>query len=779
MIDNRIYRIVSSFNVEKLLELAKVIEKFKFRFDYGSFQAESKLHIFKNGINRKKCVCITTSRLSNNIIKDAITAASSYLGIHGYTERLDVFCSMDIPTSEQILLTDYAKDRYIELSLFTPSIIAAMKEEPVGDWFFTNYAENNDDNLIKVDEITKVLYRLVASGKDSTDLKASIINSAIVFSIFENNNAIEKLALKREVERKLRYDVPTFEASLNHLMLRKDVQKVGNGTNLLCLSDDVYLNVKQAHHDAEIVERNFNEGVITVFEKYEVNNRENCVEMLQQLYRQHYTFSESLQTDAGMEITFDEFSDFVRKQMHNPHDVDVLMAEIRKLCADNPYLDQVTVSSAFITLYGNNKLSEYVNDRQKCVMLDTPPLVYYLCYLVLSISTNDWDNPAYVAMKSFVKLAKSKRNEIVLCTIEDYVNEVIGEFRKALQLCCFEGRTDIDMLQQTRNTFFNYYLFLKRNQDLVEPGSEFKDFKGFARNCLRFKNTDIDSPAFENDSRIHIYKILKNENITILHRSFDQDLFESQKKVFAGSLEEGYNRSFEAISSDTRAMLLLSKDQPIEGLKMREEEYDRYIATWDQHLYKYRKSLLKQPDHIDFRIHTPAKLVSKIGLENFNIDASCISGNILVYANTTYDFRNKLKTFIDSLLPLISVKGKPNLRLYDELDKFKSEQIGDDNAAIDEYDVDRKKSPTDVEEYILDLLKYLNNNIDEKTYLTIFAGDSVNIQFSQLLKSGYIKILKGNKKDSVITELCKKIEKLANSVAASPTTKEIIIPLDE
>lgn len=780
MIDNRIKRIVTSLTAKEVLELAKVLESAIYRCEYDMLQEASKLHIFKNGINRKKCVFVSTARLVTGIIRDAISAASDNLHTPEFTERLDVYCTTDISADNQIRLKKEAAEKYIELTFYTPSVLAEMNEPALDEWFSVNYADDAEDNLIEVDDITKVLYRLVASGKDSTDLKASIINSAIVFSIFENENAIDRTSLKKEVERKLRCEVPTFDAAFNQLAMRQDIRKVDNNNAKYCLSDEVYLRVKQAHHDADIAEHNFNEGVRSLFEKYSVSNRENCIEMLQQLYQQHYTFTETLQTKAKTEITFDQFSEFVRKQMSEPDDVDKLMSEIRQLCSDNPYLDHVTVSSSFITLYGNNKLSEYVNDRQKCVMLDTPPLVYYICHLILNTSSaSDWDNPAYIAMKSFVKLAKSKPNEIVLCTIEDYVNEVIGEYKKALQLSSFEGRADESLLGQTRNTFFNYYQFLKQNIELFEHDCEITDFRSFAKNCLMFRNTDIDSTNFDQDIKKHIYGILKHEKVTVLHRTFDYDLFENQKKVFAGKLEIGYDRSPEAIASDTRALLILGGDHDIEGLKMRDNEYDRYMATWDQHLFEYRKYLNQQPEHVMFGIHTPAKLVSKIGLEDFNIDASCISCNILVYANTTYDFRNKLKTFIDSLMPLISSKGSPNLRLYDTLDTFKKDQLYNDTATVDEYDVDRKKmKENDVEDYILDTLRYMNANLGANTYLTLFAENTINMQFSKLLQSCYQDIVGGTNKDTSFKKLCNQVENLVLSMAAQPTDQEIVLQFD-
>lgn len=778
MIDNKIHQIVSAFTYDEYLTFASFLESTKQNFIYESFNEETKLHTYKNKVGKLKCVFISTSKLISRDITKAIERAALNATQAQYTDKLSVYTIVDLTSRE---IADYeviASDQCVDIKIYTPAVIASLDNNAVQSWFNDNYETHRGEKLVDVDNTTKMLFNLVASGKDSTNIKGNIIHSAIILSIFEHKNSITRKELKKDVEQRLKHPVPTFENDLQHLSLLQHVVKNPYNKQMLSLSDEILSKVESSKRESEISERNFNAGINNIFEKYGVKGRLLCIEKLQELYRQHYAFDNSLKSQSDNEVTFEEFSRHMRDNMTEPMKVDELMGEVRELCSGNSFLDQISISSSFITLFGNDRLSKYINDRQKCIMLDTPPLVYYLCHRILpDNSSSDWDAPAYTALKTLVSLRERKKNEITFCTLEDYVCEVIGEFQKALLISDLEERSELGFLQQTRNTFFNYYLYLKDNKELLEDDSMVRNFKTFAKRCLCFPNTDIDSQHFQEDNKKYLHDIFETFEITVIYRSFEKVYFDDQRKQFESTLPEDYDRSLSAREGDTRAILVLGTEKDIPELSLTPNEHDRYLATWDKHLGKFRNKVLSRHGSISFSINTPAKLVSKIGLEDFHIDANCISGNILVYATLTYDFRNKLKSFIDNLMPLLSKTGHPNLAFYSTVKKWYEEQITDDSQGIDENDTDRSDSSTKADTFILEILKELERRLEKEEYLKIFVGEELNMQFSIYLSEAYQKMINGITQHEYTDDFCKKVKNMALSTKVPLKEDAVVIKI--
>lgn len=118
---------------------------------------------------------------------------------------------------------------------------------------------------------------------------------------------------------------------------------------------------------------------------------------------------------------------------------------ILKLCADNSFLDCISATSSFLGLYSSNSLDDYLNTKQKCIILDTPLLCYLLCYHALCLPINlDWRQAQYRSTRELYEVHKTKSKSVILYTMNDYLHEVVGEYKKALQIGWLESFTDID-----------------------------------------------------------------------------------------------------------------------------------------------------------------------------------------------------------------------------------------------------------------------------------------------------------------------------------------------
>ena len=653
------------------------------------------IKIFRNKMEVKKCVQVTTQKQIERNLKQDLIKVSNMISQYGYSYKFDFFCS--IPLSEEKIeeYKKYAIDTYyIDLDIYEAKRLAQLNCPEVIDYIYSLHS----DVILKpeqmnVDRAKKTLYDLLANGKDSSDIKNSFVDSVIISILYEKS-PIEISVLKDELERRLGKNIPDIIHLINNLKSDQRVIKDTQNDKLLCLSEDEFINVQEILTFSAKLEKDFCTELSTILSKYQISNTSEVLDELKKLYKFYYSndidFGSKKDETIDVKI-LDNLKKYLNNLIDNKDDIDTLIEDIKTLCEHNNYLNKISASESFLSLYKSNRLELYLNQKKKDIYLDTPTFVYLLCNYY-GIERNDWDNPFYRSMKSLIKLRDTYPQKISFYITQNYLGEVEGEIQKALQYAKFEKYPFFKDLGETSNTLYNYYNYLK-NAELFEVEDKITSFDEFMY-ALGLDDTNPNDEKFYKSTMDFLYEVAENYEIEVVDwtpKEKYNEIKESYEKIL---LSKKRNKSETAIRNDVDQVITLLED----------DSTDIYFTTWDTTIHLLRDKILDTQEHRRyhyFNIYNPARLSNKIALENFNIDESAVTNEIFAYADKKYDISNRVKSLLEIITPFLRNDVGGNNKLLKKLARIRKTQLHDKNP-MKENSNDNKNLP--IEEIIMMLI---------------------------------------------------------------------------
>ncbi len=631
----------------------------------GTNDGGTDIKIFKDKKEQNKCIQITVQKQGLGLKLDSdLKKVAEKISKYGYSNIFEFYCSSSV--SEEFI-EEYKKKALQEygilLEVFDAKRISQLNCKEVADYVYSLHS----DVVVKpqqmnIDRATKTLYDLLANGKDSSDIKNSLLNSIIISIIYEKG-PIGIAVLKEELESRLGKKFPDILHSVNTLKSEQRIIKVPENPELLILSELEYSNVKEILANSAKLEKEFCESFDRILSKYQIIYTQDILDELKKLYKYHYNNDINNSTpndDSAYLKVFESFKKFLLSLIDNKDNINLLIDEIKNLCSENNYLNKISASESFLSLYKSNQLEVYLNQKHKDIYLDTPAFVYLLCDYY-GIDRNDWDNPFYLSMKSLIRLKDSYPEKISLYITQDYLREVVGEIKKALLFSQFESLPFFKYMGGTSNTLFNYYEYLKEKELFEDDNiANFQDFI-----CdLGFNNTDPNSAVFFRAALDYLNQVAEDYNMQVVDWSPNERYQEFkilyEKILYARSKD----KSDTAIRNDVNQVIALLEH---------DKDTDCYFSTWDTTIYLLRDKILSENKYNYFNICNPAKLSNKTTLENFNIDESALTNDIFAYADKKYDISNRVKSLLELIAPFL--KGQGHKKLFRKLGRIRKEQI--------------------------------------------------------------------------------------------------------
>ncbi len=377
----------------------------------GTNDGGTDIKIFKDKKEQNKCIQITVQKQGLGLKLDSdLKKVAEKISKYGYSNIFEFYCSSSV--SEEFI-EEYKKKALQEygilLEVFDAKRISQLNCKEVADYVYSLHS----DVVVKpqqmnIDRATKTLYDLLANGKDSSDIKNSLLNSIIISIIYEKG-PIGIAVLKEELESRLGKKFPDILHSVNTLKSEQRIIKVPENPELLILSELEYSNVKEILANSAKLEKEFCESFDRILSKYQIIYTQDILDELKKLYKYHYNNDINNSTpndDSAYLKVFESFKKFLLSLIDNKDNINLLIDEIKNLCSENNYLNKISASESFLSLYKSNQLEVYLNQKHKDIYLDTPAFVYLLCDYY-GIDRNDWDNPFYLSMKSLIRLKDS------------------------------------------------------------------------------------------------------------------------------------------------------------------------------------------------------------------------------------------------------------------------------------------------------------------------------------------------------------------------------------
>lgn len=626
------------------------------------------IKVFQNKREIKKCVQVTTQKQLELKLKRDLEKVSKMISQYGYSNKFEFYCS--IPISED-KIEEYKKlaidEHDIELDIYEAKRLSQLNCKEIIDYIYSLHSDVVlKPEQMNIDKATRTLYDLLANGKDSSDIKNSLVDSVIISILYEKA-PIDSLGLKKELENRLGKNIPDILHSVNSLKTDQRIIKFPDDHNLIQLSELEYGNVKEILAHSRKAEKDFCDSFAEILAKFQIDYNEEVLNKLKHLYKNKYSndVDSNTQRDESSDFAiFESFKKYLLNIIDDKENIDKLIQEISSLCSSNNYLNKISASESFLSLYKSNQLEQYLSQKHKDIYLDTPTFVYLLCSYY-GVDNNDWDNPFYRSMKSLIKLKDNYPDKISFYITQNYLGEVAGEIKKALVFSQFESYPCFNDMGGTRNTLFNYYEYLKHSE-LFDKEDNIENFKDFIYS-LGLDNTNPNDSRFFKDTNQFLSQVAEDYDISMINWSQNDKYAEFKVTYEKMLLANSKNKSEMAICNDVNQVIVsLEHDR----------DTDCYLITWDTTIHLLRDKVLSEDEHLKysyFFICNPAKLSNRIALENFNIDGSALTNDIFAYADKRYDISNRVKSLLEIIAPFLKGDGSKNI--FRKLGRIRKEQI--------------------------------------------------------------------------------------------------------
>lgn len=642
---------------------------------------------------RKKVVLSTSHALLTVKCDDLLRKASQIIeNDAAYSDTVELF--YDKPIDETTL------DSIIRKADSMGIIVAAydsIKLSEIND--FSNVFKKNYE-IEDISPAYRVLYDMLSEGSNVSQIKNSIVYSMIVLDIY---NAQDHTISEKDLEEHISEKFPSssINQALSYLTRAGRITSPNKG--IYTLNKKEKANVEKIIEKSRRRETDFINQFNTILVKYNIDNKksENLILQLKKVYEEN--FKTNLHNpitafDEKINTTFNEFKDVLKNEIPNIQDIDAIIADIRELCTNNTFLNRISASESFVSLYDSPELMTYLDQKSKHVYLDTPVLVYYICskFGAIKNKNNDWDNNLYLATKHLLEMNK-KRDDVSFYTIEHYIKETAGELRKALRIASYERYGILYKVPETGNTFYNYYQFLRKSEiiDSKQSLASFLKERGF-------KNIDSESENFINDACKVIKSLLNYNQITYDATELNHLYQDALKQYTIVLWDKKKDRTPNAMKSDVNLVLHLTSLYEDDSTNI-----DYYICSWDSTFTDLAKWVVAQDpqNYHMFSSYNPSKLANKISFEKFNIDAKCITDSIFAYADENYELSTKVRNLYDNDLSKISNK-EDSLLFIDKLEELKDKYL---YQGEDEFDNEQRKENISLDAILEYLTEKINN----------------------------------------------------------------------
>ena len=173
--------VIRSLSPEKFSEAVAIFERSYLNNEIVSVDGHDDggcdIKIFKNRKELKRCVQVTVNKSIKNKIYDDLKKVDELINKYGYSSNFDYFCSVCLSDSSINEYREYANNKYcIELNIYDGNRLAQLNCVKLQEYLYSLVPKSED---LTLDKATRLLYQMLASGKDTAGIKNSILYSIV------------------------------------------------------------------------------------------------------------------------------------------------------------------------------------------------------------------------------------------------------------------------------------------------------------------------------------------------------------------------------------------------------------------------------------------------------------------------------------------------------------------------------------------------------------------------------------------------------------------------
>jgi hypothetical protein len=720
--------------------------------------------IVKDSIEKKISIQITVQdNFEKKLFEDVGKAKENALRF-GYEKKLDFFISKPISKSKiNELIQTIEIDYDISLRIFDCHKLGDDTNNfPKAKQVIQEiYAENTIKRELNIDKKTKIIYDIFSTGGNVAEIKYDFINSHIQLFLYDKKTATFDEILNY-VNSTLNSN---FHAKAIHSQIAKQIKQalIEETNSIYQLTQNARIKISEVKAISNNQENLLIDSVNECLIKYNLENITiEVILKIQELYNSHYDaeieeLNSKIDTFEPKERKiFFELSKYLKEQGADKSQIPLIIKDLLNVCARNEYLNKVSVSNLFTSLFKSDSLEKYLDQFNRKIFLDTQVLLQMICYEYMD---TDYDDNLYGAVKYLCQQKESLNGNIKFFTTTDYVEEVAGHLWEAQKIKRLMELPFIESLGRSKNVFFNYYRFIRDNNlEIIE------DFDEYVERVFDVELNAVNKKDFVNDVYFYIRDLLESINIEIVEVPTFNNFYIYQKDYEIELSYMGHDyKSKRARINDLKCILYLStEDLHIDsntGL------FDApFLITWDSSFYIMRKLFNKKykEDFSSWFIYTPMKFANRLSVMRLKLDTTALNYNIISLAETNFNLSNDSISFVDTLSAFFNKGNMRDWNLGLKLAKLKNSQKEDSD--LSEF-TERHHDNQPIDEVLRAIQSHYNNpgiNISFKSVVELFEDDDNSDVLADLIKKSCDSLIKSKNIDK---NLFIEIDKMINSLA--------------
>lgn len=687
----------------------------------GPYDGGNDVVVVINKKQLKNTIQITVQKEYNNKLQKDLDKAIVNSSRFGYGTVLDFFISVKIsPKKKDELKRNALRDKGISLNIYDANYFAGEADNypSIRETLAKIHKQMFPNIDVTIDNGTKVLYDTLSLSKKVNSLKTNFVQSLILSFLYKNPSSTVRHmydSLKSVFYNNLKLD--WFGNVVGKLKIQNLVSDIGDfSPKQYVLTEHYMKEISGIVLKSQIAEQQLCEEITKVLSSYDIReNIDEITEKLYDLYDENYKLDETeflkTERDNKLKASYQSLIRFLESKGIDHTESSNVADKLLDICSNNNFINKVSVSKMFLTLFKSQKLEAYLCDNPRDVFFDTQVLLRIIC---TRSDIEEFGNASYNDINALFKSINQSSVPVNMFTTDGYVSETAGHIIEAIRLERFLDLPYIKSMGRSKNVIFNLFLEFRNNDSNLKFSDFIKEYFEIDINSIRYNDS--------NSLMAKLCRTLKNRfellGITVLSVPKFPN-YEKYKKEYEMiysyiSEEDKVYKSPTALYNDFKTILLLSKDyEPKVDCDFKEP----FLITWDQSFYRIRKEMnARFPELGEWYIYTPLKFVNTLSVLNFKIDAKAINYNIVSIAEDRFNLSNNNISFMDLLNSFYPRKDISEWTLAGRLSKMRQE-------LIDEQADDTLNDATlPIDELLMNVYQYYNNPRNSRSY-----NDLVNL----------------------------------------------------
>ena len=418
----------------------------------------------------KNTIQITVQKEYNNKLQKDLDKAIVNSSRFGYGTVLDFFISVKIsPKKKNELKRNAMRDKGISLNIYDANFFAVEAENypSIRETLAFIHKQMFPNIDVAIDNGTKVLYDTLSLSKKVNSLKTNFVQSLILSFLYKNpSSTIKQMfdSLKSVFYNNLKYD--WFGNVVGKLKIQDLVSDIGNfNPKQYVLTDHYMKEISGIVLKSQIAEQQLCEDITKVLSCYNIKEYlDEIIERLYALYDENYKLDETefLKTDRDnkLKASYQSFIKLLENIGIDHTESSDVADKLLDICSNNNYINKVSVSKMFLTLFKSHKLEAYLSDNPRDVFFDTQVLLRIICS---KSNIEKFENDSYNDINSLFKSIDQSSVPVNMFTTYGYVSETAGHIIEAIRLERFLDLPYIKNMGRSKNVIFNLFLEFRNN----------------------------------------------------------------------------------------------------------------------------------------------------------------------------------------------------------------------------------------------------------------------------------------------------------------------------